>query len=71
MLFRSKPLFLICSPMCRAFSTWQRLNRIKHGHDPDVVKREMARAIMHINFAVELMEMQIAGDRFFLYEHPA
>ena len=26
---------------------------------------------MHINFAVELMEMQIAGDRFFLYEHPA
>ena len=25
---------------------------------------------MHLNFTVELMEMQIAGNRYFLYEHP-
>ena len=67
----TKPLFLVASPMCKAFSTWQALNHKKYGHDPDQVRREKARAVMHINFVSELIEMQIAGDRFFFYEQPA
>ena len=67
----TKPLFLIGSPMCRAFSTWQYLNRAKQGKEPEEVRREMARATMHVDFMAELMELQIGGDRFFLYEHPA
>ena len=66
----TRPMFLVLSPMCRAFSTWQNLNRMQYGHSDDQVRREKARAVMHINFAIELMELQIAGDRFFLYEHP-
>ena len=66
----TKPLFLIGSPMCKAFSTWQRLNQVQYGQDPDKIRREKTRAVMHLNFMVELMEMQIGGDRFFLFEHP-
>ena len=66
----TRPMFLIGSPMCKAFSTWQNLNHSKYGHSEDEIRRERARAVMHVNFTVELMEMQLADDRFFLFEHP-
>ena len=43
-----KPLLLVGSPMCTAFSTWQRINnKIR---DPYVVECEKRRAIMHLEF---------------------
>ena len=42
-LFREqRPMVLIGSPMCTAWSTWQRLN--KHKRDPEIVAKEMVKA---------------------------
>ncbi len=66
---RTKPLFLIGSPMCTAWSTWQRLNAQRR--DPAVVKKELVRARLHLDFVVSLYHEQMAGGRFFLHEQPA
>ena len=65
-----KPLFIVGSPMCKAFSTWQALNRAKHGHDKTRIRREMTKALVHVNFVVELYRDQIARGCYFLHEHP-
>ena len=65
---REKPALLIGSPMCTAFSTWQRINN-KIG-DESVVKREMDKAIMHLSFCVQLYREQLQGGRYFVHEHP-
>ena len=42
-LFREqRPMVLTGSPMCTAWSTWQRLNR--HKRDPEIVAKEMIKA---------------------------
>ena len=64
-----KPLLLVGSPMCTAFSTWQRVNNAFR--DPVVVAGEMARAKKHLEFCVELYREQARGGRYFLHEHPA
>ena len=64
-----RPLLLVGSPMCTAFSTWQRVNNAFR--DPVVVAGEMARARKHLEFCVELYREQIRGGRYFLHEHPA
>ena len=57
------------SPMCMAFSTWQRISdKIR---DPYVVKCEKQRAIMHLEFCIELYREQARHGRYFLHEHPA
>ena len=63
-----KPLFLIGSPMCTAYSTWQHLNNAKR--DPAIVAREKRRADKHLDFVCQLYREQIEGGRFFLHEHP-
>ncbi len=68
LLRAQKPLFLIGSPMCRAWSTWQHLNALRR--DPDVIERELIRARVHLRFVLELYQEQIDGGRFFLHEHP-
>ena len=46
MVLSKKPMLLIGSPMCTAFSAWQRINR--HKRDDSVVLREYVRAMVHI-----------------------
>ena len=66
---REKPLLLIGSPMCTAFSTWQRIN---NGiRDKSVVAAEKKRAVMHLEFCIELYREQLKHGRYFLHEHPA
>ena len=70
MLIREqKPYLLIGSPMCTAFSAWQRLNRAR---STDLAGMERARlqAIVHMQFVAELYAEQIQGGRYFLHEHP-
>ena len=68
LLHETKPLFLIGSPMCTAWCTWQRINRLKR--DPAVVQRELVKARLHLDFVIQLYRDQIEGGRYFLHEQP-
>ena len=64
-----RPMLLIGSPMCTAFSTWQRINdKIR---DPSVCAAEKARAVVHLEFSISLYREQLRNGRYFLHEHPA
>ena len=52
-----RPMLLVGSPMCSAFSTWQRIN--DEIRDPYVVKAEKRRAVMHFEFCIELYREQL------------
>ena len=67
---RQRPYMLIGSPMCRAFSTWQFLNKFR-AVDPQELERTRLQAIVHIEFMASLYLEQIEGGRYFLHEHPA
>ena len=69
MVLTQKPMLLIGSPMCTAFSAWQHINKLKR--DPSVVSREFVRAMVHIRFCMELYKLQMDEGRYFLHEHPA
>lgn len=64
-----RPMLLIGSPMCTAFSTWQRIN--DKNRSPVVVAAEKKRAIKHLESCVQLYLAQTAGGRYYLHEHPA
>ena len=66
---QTRPMLLIGSPMCTRFSTWQRLNDAK-AQNPDLIRKAHAEACAHIEFVVELYREQLAGNRYFLHEHP-
>ena len=70
LLREQKPYMLIGSPMCRAFSTWQHLNRAK-SNDKAAMDAAYEAAKVHISFVVSLYRDQIEGNRYFLHEHPA
>ena len=63
---REKPLVLIGSPPCVAFSPLQTLN-------PNNEKKAMklAEGIRHMEFVAKLYRKQIEGDRIFVHENPA
>ena len=64
-----RPMLLVGSPMCFAFSTWQRINnKIR---DPVTVAGGLKRAKQHLEFCVEFYRIQAKGGRYFLHEHPA
>ena len=68
-LLDERPMLLVGSPMCTAFSTWQRINnKIR---DPVTVAGELRRAKQHLEFCVELYRIQVQGGRYFVHEHPA
>ena len=69
MVLTQKPMLLIGSPMCTAFSAWQHISKLKR--DPSVVSREFVRAMVHIRFCMELYKLQMDEGRYFLHEHPA
>ena len=51
-----RPMLLVGSPMCTAFSTWQRINnKIR---DPLVVAAEKKRAVEHLEFSILLYREQ-------------
>ena len=68
LLRETKPLFLIGSPMCTAWCTWQRINNLKR--DPGVIQRELTKARLHLQFVVELYREQLEAGRYFLHEQP-
>ena len=66
---QERPLFLVLSPDCSAWSTWQNLNDTKR--DPELVMQQKIKARTHLLFSIQLAEMQMADGRYFLFEHPA
>ena len=63
MIREQKPLFVVGSPMCTAWCTWQRLNRLKM--DPQKRRREMIKATLHFNFMMEMYKDQVNEGSFF------
>ena len=61
-----KPLVLIGSPPCVAFSQLQTLIP-----DSERKKRQLAEGIRHMEFMAKLYKKQVEGGRVFLHENPA
>ena len=55
--------------MCTYLSQIMHLAKLQMA--PGEFERKLARAIDHLRFSFELIEMQIAAGRFILFEHPA
>jgi len=71
LLRRQRPLLLVGSPECKAFTTWQALNKIRHGPETAAkLARAKKQAIKHLEFVVSLYREQLEHDRYFLHEHP-
>lgn len=62
------PSILSVSPMGRAFSTLQGLNRARMGKTKHRAILDLA--FVHRNVSVEVCEMQHEGDRCFIHAHP-
>ena len=67
-VLKEKPMLLIGTPMCKAFSSWQHLNDVRR--DPQVVEKEKVQARVHLAFMCELYHAQVNAGRYFLHEHP-
>ena len=65
---RVKPRLIIGSPECTMFSTLQNLSCKPWSSER---QQKLSDAIKHVEFAVELYEMQAKEGRWFLHEHPA
>ena len=65
---KEQPMFLIGSPMCTAFCSWQALNEARH--DPATRGRDKVRAMVHMNFVCELYAEQVKAGRYIVHEHP-
>ena len=64
----TEPFCIVGSPPCTAFSPLQELSRAKR--DPRVMQRELREARVHIQFCLEVYEMQLRAKRHFVHEHP-
>ena len=62
-------MFLVTSPECRAWCSWQNLNEQKR--EPGDMMRDRVRARVHLDFVAELCAEQTTNGRYFLHEHPA
>ena len=65
---KTKPLMVIGSPPCVAFSNLQALSRNKR--DCGIVKKEMGQAVGHLKFCMEIYRIQASAGRLFMHEHP-
>jgi hypothetical protein len=63
-----KPMFLIGSPPCTAYSPLQALSANRR--DPEEVKRDQIRAGIHMEFVTSLYREQVLAGRYFLHGHP-
>ena len=68
-VIEEKPYLVIGSPPCTMFSTLQNLSRAKRENTPEF-RRRLAEARTLLEFMVEIYEIQLAGGRHFLHEHP-
>ena len=68
MIMQGKPMFVIGSPPCTAFSTMQNLSKGKR--NPEVVEEELRQAKEHMRFCIEIYIMQVEARRCFVHEHP-
>ena len=66
---QQKPMLLIGSPMCTAWSTWQFINDLRR--TPEERMRLKVEARVHLEFVAQLYQEQVQGGRYFLHEHPA
>lgn len=64
-----RPQLLIGSPMCTAFSIWQRINNLIRC--PVTVAAEKMRAVEHLTFSVEIYREQMRHGLYSVHEHPA
>ena len=64
-----RPILLIGSPMCTAFSSLQNFNRQKY-IDPQAKQRAYVQACLHMEFVCSLYREQIENGAYFLHEHP-
>jgi hypothetical protein len=65
-----EPTFLIGSPPCTQYCSWQLLNAQKFGWPEGEVERRMVAADVHLAFMAELYLIQMKGGRYFLHENP-
>ncbi len=65
-----RPMFLIGSPACSAFSSWQALNAALGRDKNGLAHRDRLRAEVHLRFCCELYALQVEHGRYFLHEHP-
>ena len=56
-------------PPCAKWSSQQRSNEKRKRRR--VVRKQKKEAIIHIDFCIELMKMQMDAWRYFIYEHPS
>ena len=63
-----RPLFIIGTPMCTAFSILQQWNSPKM--DPQAVADKMKDARMHFEFCMNVYRVQTQAGRYFIHEHP-
>ena len=63
-----KPLFIIGSPMCTRWCSWQHIS--DKVRDPKIVGREKKKALVHLEFMTGMYSGQPVGGRFFSHEHP-
>ena len=68
-LRREKPLFLIGSPCCREFSTWQALNAARGDAAAYAARKKDAEK--HLEFVCTMYREQAEHGRYYLHEHPA
>jgi hypothetical protein len=62
------PLFIIGSPMCTRWCSWQQFDdKIR---DPKIVELEKEKALMHFEIMTEMYRGQIESGRFLLRGHP-
>ena len=63
-----RPYLLILSPMCKAFSVINNLNKERMG--PARWAAMQAAARVHLKFAMQLCQQQMDQNNYFLFEHP-
>ena len=63
-----RPTWVIGSPPCTAFSSWQYVNYANMS--PEDVRRKKLEGLVHLKFVAQLYKDQIKADRYFLHEHP-
>lgn len=64
-----QPVLIISSVVCTAFCALQAMNGQRR--DPEIVKRERIRAMVHLRFVCELYQMQLDEGRYFTHAHPS
>ena len=62
------PILVILSPPCATFSQLRNLSNYKRA--PQQVRAEEAEGLLHLEFAVQIANIQRRAGRGFLFEHP-